>query len=136
MKTKKLGLSAAAGWACAAVTLVDLIAFCIYGAVYNTYFDLAVVIFLALGAVCAGFYAKIDTELSQWANLAAVFCDSFALGVFFLNSFPVWADWNGGFTMYGSQGGIQPVILILVICLVAILAGIVSCFSRKEVAAA
>lgn len=132
---KGLKLSAKSSIISAALSLIELIVFCIYGAVYNTYFDIAVVLFLAAAVLCSAGYALLDKKIAQWLNLVAVFCGTFALGLFFLNSYPVWADWYGGFTMYGSQGGIAPVIVIMVINILAMVLEIISCFTDKGGAA-
>ena len=128
---KGLSFSSYASLAGAVLVLADLIVFCIYGAVYPVYFDYGVVIFLVLGLAGAAGYALLDNAVSEWLNLVSVFCSTFALGVIFLNSYPVWADWYGGFTMYGSQGGIVPVVIVLALLLLGILAGIISCFTSK-----
>lgn len=48
-------------------------------------------------------------------NLLSVMCLSGAIALFFLNSFPVWADELNGITMYASRGGLPPVIVILIL---------------------
>lgn len=52
----------------AAVCLVTLTAFCIYGAVYD-YFDSVVAIALALGTACAAVYAFVDGKATEYLNL-------------------------------------------------------------------
>ncbi len=54
------------------------------------------------------------------------------MGLFFLNSYPVWADRLNNISMYGSRGTLVPVIALLVLMVAAIVAGIVSCFTQKE----
>ena len=113
------------------VSLAALIAFLIYTITYPVYFDSVVLIALALGAVCSAGYVLFHSKFSDYLNLIAVFCLSFGMGLFFLNSYPVWADWYGNFDMYGSQGGITPVIIILILFLVSIFLDIISCFQSK-----
>lgn len=115
----------------ALIGLVGLVAFCIYGAVFQ-YFDLVVMLVIAVGAVCAEGYVLWEAKPAELMNLASVACYAYAVGLFFLNSYPVWADWYGGFTMYGSRGGIAPVVAIMVILLAGCVAGIVSCFTAKR----
>lgn len=64
-------------------------------------------------------------------SLVSAACLSFALGLFFLNSFPVWADNLNGITMYASRGGLAPVVAIAAVMLACILAEIVSCFLSR-----
>ena len=59
-------------------------------------------------------------------------CVSFGVGLFFLNSYPVWADRLNNITMYGSRGTLFPVISIMILCFVTVIIEIVSCFTRKE----
>ena len=82
-----------------------LIGFTVYGMVYD-YFDTVVFLTLALGMV--------------------------GMGLFFLNSYPVWADRLNNISMYGSRGTLVPVITLLVLMVAAIVVGIVSCFTQKE----
>ena len=128
----RFGISALTGLAAALLTALTLIGCCIYGAVYNEYFDLAVVGMLLLGAVAFGAYALTDYAWTQYINVAGVFFVSFSMGLFFLNSYEVWADWYGNFDMYGSRGGLTPVIILLVLHFLSVICGIVSCFIRKE----
>lgn len=139
---KKLGGGSMTGLIAGGLSLIATIAFLIYGTVYPIYFDAAVVIFLLLSAAGYAAYALLNSDIADIIPLAAVLCGGIAMGVFFLNSYPVWADWwgninmygsaDGSFNMYGSQGGVTPVIIILVITVLSILCGIVTCFMRKN----
>lgn len=131
MKLNVKSVSAKISLVGALAALVSTVAFTIYGAVYSEYFDLAVLVCLLLGVLGCAAYAFVDGMLSEYLNLIAVVCLSFGVGLFFLNSYPVWADWYGNFTMYGSRGGIVPVIIIMALFLLSIICGIISCFSRK-----
>lgn len=113
----------------AAVGLVAVIAYSVYGMVFD-YFDFVVFLAFLLGTACAQGYVLV--EKSRYLNLVSVVCHSFGMGLLFLNSYPVWADWYGNFTMYGSRGGVVPVILLLVLAVLAILCGILSCFTLKR----
>lgn len=128
---KDMSLSRKAAAAGTALAVIALAAFIVYGAVYTVYYDLGVIVFLLLGALCSAAYVLADHKIAEFAPLAAVLLVTFALGLCFLNSYPVWADWYGGFTMYGSQGGIVPVVIVLALLLLGILAGIISCFTSK-----
>lgn len=114
----------------AALALVCLVGYCIYGAVYD-YFDTVVFGGIVLGILFAGLYFLSDTAALGVFNLLSVLCLSAALGLFFLNSFPVWADRLNNITMYASRGGLEPVIAIMVVLIVCILAEIISCFLKK-----
>lgn len=129
--SKVKSLSAKVSLLSAALNLVTLVIFCIYGAVYD-YFDTVVSLALALGVVCAVLYALMDNKVAEVLNLAAVLCVSFGVGLFFLNSYPVWADRLNNITMYGSRGTLFPVVSIMILCFVTVIIEIVSCFTRKE----
>ena len=109
---KGKSISAKLSLAAAAVTLITLIVFVIYGAIYS-YLDSVVILALALGVVCAAAYG---------------------VGLFFLNSYPVWADRLNNITMYGARGSLVPVVAIILLCFAAAILGIASCFTRKEAA--
>lgn len=119
-----------AGWArrlsalTAVISLVALIAYCIYGVVFN-YFDTVVCAFLVGTLALSGvhFYLGLGA-----LNLLGAMCTSGAIALFFLNSFPVWADELNGITMYASRGGLPPVIAILVLMFGCALLQIASCF--------
>ena len=115
----------------AALGLATLAIFCVYGAVYD-YFDTVVFLTLALGAACAAGYPPLSRPAAELLNLAAVILVTFGLGLFFLNSYPVWADRLNNISMYGSRGTLFPVILIMALCFVTVLVEIASCFTRKE----
>ena len=108
-----------------------LIGFTVYGMVYD-YFDTVVFLTLALGMVGMAAYALVDRAWSELLNLAAVACITFGMGLFFLTSYPVWADRLNNISMYGSRGTLVPVITLLVLMVAAIVVGIVSCFTQKE----
>lgn len=127
LKTASFG--AKSGQLSALIGLITLITYTIYGLMFD-YFDLTVFLAQILGTACAQVY--VLAEKSQYLNLLSVICHSFGVGLLFLNSYPVWADWYGNFTMYGSRGGIAPVILLLVLSFLTILCGIISCFTVKK----
>ncbi len=129
---KELSKSARAALIGGGLGILTLLGFLVYGAVYNVYFDIVVALCLLLGAGGLIVYALINKAWADFFPLIAVVLMSFGAGLFFLNSYPVWADWYGNFNMYGSQGGVTPVILILVPFFAAIICGIVSCFKVKE----
>lgn len=130
LNLKDRGPGALLSLGCAALGVVCLAAYCVYGAVFD-YFDTGVCIALLLAAACAGVYALADGKPLGALSLVSAACLSFALGLFFLNSFPVWADNLNGITMYASRGGLEPVIAIMVVLIVCILAEIISCFLKK-----
>ncbi len=113
------------------MTAVTLVAYVIYGLTFQ-YYDYMVVVDLAVAVICflgLHFFSKPD-----FLDLAAVFFVGMGLGIFFFNSYPVWADELNGITMYNSRGGLVPVIALIVLMLAAIILGIISCFRQREVA--
>lgn len=111
----------------ALLSLFTLIVYTIYGIVY-IYFDWVVFLTLALTVVCAEGYVLLNNRASQYLNLASVACASFGMGLFFLNSYPVWADRLNNISMYGSRGTLFPVISIIVLVFASAIMEIVSCF--------
>mgnify|MGYP001226784021 CR=1 FL=1 len=126
---QEMGAGVIASQICALLGLVTLVIYGIYGLVYD-YFDLVVFLTFTLGIVCAQGYVLV--ERSQFLNLVSVGCYAFGVGLFFLNSYPVWADRLNNITMYGSRGTLFPVILIIVLAFICILVEIVSCFLTKR----
>ena len=116
-----------------AVNLITLIAFVIYGTIYS-YMDSMVVLSLLLGAVCGLAYALVDKKATEFLNLVQVLLVSYAVRLFFLNSYPVWADRLNNITMYGARGSLVPVVAIILLCFATAILGIASCFTRKEAA--
>ena len=104
----------------AGIGTVTLVIFCIYGLVYD-YMDIAVAFSLVLSVACGAGYVLLHAKAVEVLNLLQVMCVSWGMGLFFLNSYPVWADRLNGIDMYGSRGTLLPVITILVLC-----------FMRKE----
>ena len=132
MKQNKKSFSAMAALAGAVLSAVAAVADLIYGLTFSEYFDSVVLLCLVASAACLALYAFMNKAATEFLNLLAVLALGFGLGLFFLNSYPVWADWWGHFDMYGSRGGVGPVIAIVAVTLLAAICGIVSCFSRKE----
>lgn len=111
----------------ALISLFTLIVYTIYGIVY-IYFDWVVFLALALGAACAEGYVLLNSRASRCLNLASVACLSYGVGLFFLNSYPVWADRLNNISMYGSRGTLFPVISIILLVFASAIVEIVSCF--------
>ena len=130
---KGKSISAKLSLAAAAVTLITRIVFVIYGAV-DSYLDSVVILALALGVVCAAAYGLVDHRAAEFLNLVQVLLVSYGVGLFFLNSYPVWADRLNNITMYGARGSLVPVVAIILLCFAAAILGIASCFTRKEAA--
>lgn len=126
----KMSLSEKLSRCCALLSLLTLVVYCVYGAMYD-YFDIVVFLCLALAVVSAEAYVHLRGGPSELLNLLAVGLISFGVGLFFLNSYPVWADRLNNITMYGSRGTLVPVVAIMVLCFLAAWLGIVSCFTRK-----
>lgn len=127
LKTKNMG--ACLSVVSAAIVLAGLAAYLIYGFTFD-YFDIGVFAFLAAGAALVAACGLLEKGQTGFFNLAAAVCDSAALGFFFLNSFPVWADNLNGITMYASRGGLGPVIAIMSVLLLGNILEIVSCFMK------
>lgn len=130
LKNKK-GFSTYAAAAAMLATAAALIGFIIYGAMYNEYFDLVVFAGLILGLALLVFYLSSSSKIAELAPIAAIFCIAFAMGLFIVNAYPVIGDWYGNFNMYGSRGGLTPVIILGILDAVAALAAIAACFSCK-----
>ena len=128
---KKKNLSGLMSLAGAGIAVATLVAFCIYGVVYD-YFDTGVVGALLIGAACGCVYTLCDGKWTKMLNLAAILVDGIGLGVFFLNSYYVWADRLNHIEMYGARGTLTPVIFIIVLFVLSILAYTASCFAGKE----
>lgn len=109
------------------IGLVTLIIFCIYGLFYQ-YFDTVVVLGMFFGIICSEVYLHCKARAAQCLNVVSILCSSFALGLFFMNSYPVWADRLNNISMYSSRGTLFPVVTILVFQVAAILCEVVSCF--------
>lgn len=127
---KAKGTGAVADLLSAGVGLIGLIAYIIYGVTFD-YLDSAVVLTLIAGVVCAAADSVLDQKALGLLNLVSAMCLSYAVGLFALNSFPVWADNLNGITMYASRGGLAPVIIVLVLLLAALILEVVSCFMAK-----
>lgn len=130
---KGKSISAKLSLIAAALNLITLIAFVIYGTIYS-YMDSVVVLSLLLSTVCGGVYALVDRKAAEFLNLAQVILVSYGVGLFFLNSYPVWADRLNNITMYGARGSLVPVVAVILLCFAAAILGIASCFTRKEAA--
>lgn len=115
----------------AGVSCITAIVFCIYGAVYD-YFDTGVLIAALLAAVFGVLYAQKDGAATAMLNLLGVVSLGIGFGVFFLNSYYVWADRLNHIEMYGSRGTLVPVVAIMVLFILAMVLFIISCFAGKE----
>jgi len=119
-----------------AVAAITLIIYIIYGAVYD-YFDIGVFFIMLAALVLYGASAAMATmDKAPKTSLAALvlgnICFAWALGFFFLNSYPVWADEVNGITMYNSRGGLFPVITIILLFFICIITGSVAAFKEKK----
>lgn len=112
---------------CALLSLLTLIVYTVYGIVY-IYFDWVVFGTLALGMLCAQGYVLCKGTWGSLLNLLSVACLSFGVGLFFLNSYPVWADRLNNISMYGSRGTLFPVIAIILLVFLCAILEIISCF--------
>ncbi len=133
MSDRKKNFSRIVSLAGACVAAALTVAFLIYSMTYSEYFDVTVLACFALGAAGLALYALLDGVWTEFMNLLAVFTVSFGAGLFIINSFPVIGDWYGNFNMYGSRGGIGPVVGIVGAAVFTVLLGIISCFTCKEV---
>lgn len=128
---KKIEKSMLSGILSAGFSVLTLIVFCIYGLVYD-YFDLAVFLMLLAAAALMALYVLLQVKAAQLFNLISVFLISCSFALFFLNSYPVWADRLNNIKMYGSRGTLVPVILLIVMFLISTVTGIVSCFQKEK----
>ena len=113
------------------LSAVSLAAFTVYGLVFN-YFDTFVFGGLALAAVLYAFSGLSKGKLADAALPAGVLSVAAAEALFFVNSFPVWADEVNGITMYNSRGGLVPVIGLLVLLLASAITGIAASFKASK----
>lgn len=145
MSMNKRGKSLKSALIAAVLSIVTAAASLIYGLTYSQYLDVVVILCLAAGGVLLAVYAVADTALTYWFGLAGVLVSSYGLGLFIVNIYNVVADTWGNLSQYGtltgdynffnSEGGPVPVVVIIVLGLLAALAGIVSCFAgEREVA--
>ncbi len=111
--------------------MAALIGFVLYGLIYQ-YMDTVVVLMLIIGMAGSFLYVILEGKWAELGNLLGAAAYSFGLGLFFLNSYPVWADRLNHINMYASRGTLVPVITIMVIFLAAIAAAIISCFGRRR----
>ncbi|MCD8053449.1 MAG: hypothetical protein LUF00_05310 [Lachnospiraceae bacterium] len=129
----------------AVLSVIAAIGCIIYGNTYSQYADWSVVLALLLGGVLLAVYALVPGGLTEWLSLLGTLCAAWGLGLFFVNSYNVWADTWGNIYMYGklsgdynffsSEGGPIPVIILIVLSLAGVIMGIISCFKgRKEAA--
>jgi hypothetical protein len=114
----------------AIVGLIVLAAYTVYGIVYE-YFD-SVVFGALVAGVMMNLFASFSGGRIKFFNLLAVLANCVALAFFFLNSFYVWADNVNDLDMYGSRGGLEPVVAIMVAVLFDILLGIIVCFTKDK----
>lgn len=126
-KPNKLRLTAAA------LSAVSLVAFTIYGMVFD-YFDTFVFGGLALAAVLYTIsgIGKGGGKLAGAILPVGVLSVAAAEALFFVNSFPVWADEVNGITMYNSRGGLVPVVGLLILLLASAITGIVASFKASK----
>lgn len=127
---KARGSGAVCSLICAVLSVIGLAVYVIYGVTYD-YLDAVVALTILLGGALALVHCMAGEKLLGLLNLLSSMSLSYAVGLFFVNSFPVWADNLNNITMYASRGGLGPVIVILVILMLAILAEIVSCFAKR-----
>ncbi len=130
MRLKSKSFSEKTSLLSAALSLVTVIVFCIYGFIYD-YMDSVVILTLLIGIAGSAVYALVKSKAVELLNLLAVISVSFSVGLFFLNSYPVWADRLNNITMYASRGTLVPVIAIIIMMFATIIIGIVSCFTAK-----
>lgn len=132
LSVKGKGFSALVSLVGAIAGLVSAIAFLIYSGIYSQYGDYVVTILLFVGVVLSLVYAFVDGLAADYAPLGAAMCYSFALGLFFMNTFNVWEDWVGGANFFGSEGGLTWVVVLLVFMVVSALCEIIASFTLKK----
>jgi hypothetical protein len=128
MKAK--GFGAMAGLLSAGAGVVTLVAYTVYGITFD-YLDAVVEWTLLAGILCAVADTVLDQKAFGLLNLISTMFISYALGLFALNSFPVWADNLNGITMYASRGGLVPVVILLLLFLITVVLEMISCFMTK-----
>lgn len=118
-------------------SVICLVAYTVYGAVYD-YFDIAVFLSMIF-AIAAGFvYSllrsdnKIVGKILDFLNVIMAALLAIGFAVMIKNSIYVWADELNGIKMFGSRGGLAPVVALIAMFVVALVAEIVTCFFRDE----
>lgn len=130
LKIKLTSFSEKVGMVGTIFCVITSLSFAWYGITYD-YYDAAVMVAFLLGSISSMSYILLNNKISEICNLFASMCISFGMGIFFLNSYPVWADRLNHISMYGSRGTLAPVIMILTLCVVTVFIESVSCFTRK-----
>lgn len=132
MKNKRFaapGTGAFLSLTSAVIGVVGTIGYCVYGVVYD-YFDSGVCIGMLIACALAADYGLLRGKGVGALNLLASVVMSASMALFFLNSFPVWADNLTGITMYASRGGLVPVVILMVMMLAVIVLNMISCFKN------
>lgn len=130
MDWKAKSLSEKSGLISLGLNLIAFVAFIIYGMLYN-YLDAVVLATIGIGALGMAGYLFLRGKWTEMLNLLAVVSTSFGLGLFFLNSYPVWADRLNHISMYASRGTLVPVVAIMILLVATIVSAIISCFNAK-----
>lgn len=86
---------------------------------------------LVIAIVCDMIYLVIAGKVTDILNLVSVILIAVALSQYIIGSIATFADALNGITMFGSGGGIQAVITVIVFLAIALLSGIVSCFVKR-----
>lgn len=118
-------------------TFCCLIFYIIYGAMYD-YFDVVALLMCLFGiasAVCyffLDFNSRMAKTIVAALGILAVACFSATFAIIIVNSIYVWADVLNNITMFGSRGGLAPVITLIILFGMAIVAQIIACFLGSE----
>lgn len=118
-------------------SVLCLAAYTVYGLVYD-YFDVAafLCILLAVAAGLGYFFLASENrrmrKLLDFMTVIMVLLLSFGFAILVKNSVYVWADELNGITMFGSRGGLAPVLVLMTMFLLGLIAEIVACFFEDE----
>lgn len=91
---------------------------------------------LVAAAACLVVFALVGAKWADLGNLVAVPLTAAALAQLLISSINTIADVTSGITMFGSQGGIEWIVAVAAVMVVAMLLQIVSCFLARQPKAA
>lgn len=115
----------------AVVALVALVYYCISAPGVNN-FAVVVPVLIVLGVCAEVAYALIKNKWADLLSLVAVVLLVAAIAEVAISSINTFADVLSGITMFGSQGGIEWIVAVIVMLLVATVLEQVSCFMRRS----
>lgn len=115
---------------CGAILLLTGIYYAVASGAANNFTATVLACFL-LGAACALAYSLVPSDWVDILDLAAVPFIAVAILEFIVSSIATLADVFSGITMFGSSGGIEYIVVTLVLSIIALVIEIISCFMKR-----